>query len=115
MYKRQEYQSASKILSPELAGAIYAKDLTQMGPEFFETLFQPALRIAAERDIPLYCGEYGVIDLADDASKIRWASDICSVFDKYQIGRAYWNYKEKDYGIVNIPEESVRKQLAEKL
>ena len=110
-----EYQSASKILSPELAGAIYAKDLTQMGPEFFETLFQPALRIAAERDIPLYCGEYGVIDLADDASKIRWASDICSVFDKYQIGRAYWNYKEKDYGIVNIPEESVRKQLAEKL
>ena len=33
-----EYQSASKILSPELAGAIYAKDLTQMGPEFFETL-----------------------------------------------------------------------------
>ena len=66
-------------------------------------------------DIPLYCGEYGVIDLADNVSKINWASDICAVFDKYGIGRAYWNYKEKDYGIVNIPEESVRKQLAEKL
>ena len=61
------------------------------------------------------CGEYGVIDLADNDSKIRWATDICAVFDKYGIGRAYWNYKEKDYGIVDIPDESVQRELAAKL
>ena len=79
------------------------------------SLFQPALKIAEERDIPLYCGEYGVIDLADNVSKINWASDICAVFDKYGIGRAYWNYKEKDYGIVNIPDQNVQRELAAKL
>ena len=83
-----EYREASKILSQELAGAIYADDLKEMGADFFETLFAPALKIAQERDIPLYCGEYGVIDLADNDSKIRWAADICSVFNKYGIGRA---------------------------
>ena len=72
-------------------------------------------KIAQERDIPLYCGEYGVIDLADNDSKIRWAADICSVFNKYGIGRAYWNYKGKDYGIVDIPDAAVQKQLAQKL
>ena len=56
-----------------------------------------------------------VIDLADNDSKIRWATDICAVFDKYGIGRAYWNYKEKDYGIVDIPDESVQRELAAKL
>ena len=56
-----------------------------------------------------------MIDLADNDSKIRWATDICAVFDKYGIGRAYWNYKEKDYGIVDIPDESVQRELAAKL
>mgnify|MGYP000031329703 CR=1 FL=1 len=91
----ENYREASKMLSQKLAGAIFEGELPEMGPDFFETLFRPALDIAEERDIPLYCGEYGVIDLADNDSKIRWAADICAVFDKYGIGRAYWNYKRK--------------------
>mgnify|MGYP000559200100 FL=1 len=105
----------ARCFSQELAGAIFEGDLPEVGPAFFEALFQPALKIAEERDIPLYCGEYGVIDLADNVSKINWASDICAVFDKYGIGRAYWNYKEKDYGIVNIPDQNVQRELAAKL
>ncbi|MDE6834606.1 MAG: glycoside hydrolase family 5 protein [Ruminococcus sp.] len=111
----EEYRKESKRLSPQLAGAIYSENLTEISPDFFETLFRPALETAESRNIPLYCGEYGVIDLADDTSKINWTSDICSVFDKYGIGRAYWNYKEKDYGIINISDENIRKKLAEKL
>ncbi len=110
-----EYRTQSRRLSLQLAGVIYREDLTEMTSRFFETLFLPALKIAEERNIPLYCGEYGVIDLADDSSKINWTADICSIFDKYQIGRAYWNYKEKDFGIINIQDEKIRKQLAEKL
>lgn len=111
----EEYRRQSKRLSQQLVGAIYSDNLTEIAGSFFETLFIPALKIAEERNIPLYCGEYGVIDLADDISKINWTADICSVFDKYGIGRAYWNYKEKDFGIINIPDEQIRKQLAEKL
>ena len=106
-----EYRKHSTNLHKALVSAIFREDLKQLDPSFFETLFKPALKIAAERNIPLYCGEYGVIDLADDDSKIRWATDICAVFDKDQIGRAYWNYKEKDFGIINIADETVRKTL----
>lgn len=110
-----EYRRQSKRLSQELAGAVFSDTLTEISCDFFEKLFIPALETAEKRNIPLYCGEYGVIDLADDISKINWTADICSVFDKYNIGRAYWNYKEKDFGIINIKDEKVRKQLAEKL
>lgn len=111
----EEYRKQSTRLTQELAGAIFSEGLQKMDASFFESLFLPALEFAEKRNIPLYCGEYGVIDLADDASKINWAADICSVFDQYKIGRAYWNYKEKDFGIVNIPEDAVRRKLAEKL
>ena len=43
--------------------------------------------------------EYGVIDLAGNEDKLRWLKDIHAVFNKYGIGRALWNYKEKDFGI----------------
>ncbi|MDE6677865.1 MAG: glycoside hydrolase family 5 protein [Ruminococcus sp.] len=111
----EEYRRQSSILSQQLVGAIYNENLTEISDVFFETLFTPALKIAEERNIPLYCGEYGVIDLADDISKINWTADICSVFNKYNIGRAYWNYKEKDFGIINIKDEKIRKQLSENL
>lgn len=111
----EAYRESSKNLQKELISAIFNENLHELGPSFFETLFLPALKTAEARNIPLYCGEYGVIDLADNDSKIRWATDICAVFDKYQIGRAYWNYKEKDFGIVNIEDEQIRKTLCEKL
>ena len=110
-----EYRRFSRELSKELVGAVNDSSLTDTGCEFFEIMFRDALKTAAERDIPLYCGEYGVIDLADDESKIRWVNDICAVFDKYNIGRAYWNYKEKDFGLTDIKDENIRKKLAGKL
>lgn len=111
----EEYRHHSRQLSPNLASAIFSDNLTEISSDFFEKLFLPALETAENRNIPLYCGEYGVIDLADDVSKINWTADISSVFDKYSIGRAYWNYKEKDFGITDIKDEKLRKQLAEKL
>ena len=44
------------------------------------------------------CGEYGVIDLADKQAALRWLKDIHAAMDRYGIGRALWNYKEKDFG-----------------
>lgn len=111
----ENYRIHSKILSKSLVDAIYKNDLPEISAEYFEELFKDAIKTANDRNIPLYCGEYGVIDLSDDESKINWVTDICAVFDKYNIGRAYWNYKEKDFGIVNIGSEDIRKKLAAKL
>ncbi len=67
--------------------------------KFFEILFAEAVQTAEERNVALYCGEYGVIDKADLVSTLNWYSDINSAFEKYGIARAAWNYKEKDFGI----------------
>lgn len=68
---------------------------------FFENSFSEAIQIAKERDVALYCGEYGVIDKADLTSTLGWYSDINEVFEKYEIGRAAWTYKGKDFGITD--------------
>ena len=46
--------------------------------------------------------------MADNEDKIRWLEDIHTVFRKYGIGRALWNYKEKDFGFVDESFEGVR-------
>jgi aryl-phospho-beta-D-glucosidase BglC (GH1 family) len=68
---------------------------------FFENAFLEAIQIAKERNVALYCGEYGVIDQADLASTLSWYLDINEVFEKYEIGRAAWTYKGKDFGITD--------------
>ena len=68
-------------------------------PDYFMGRFAEAVRVAEERNVPMYCGEYGVINLASAENTLNWYKDIHSVFEKYGIGRAAWNYKEKDYGL----------------
>ena len=58
-----------------------------------------AVKIAEERNVQLYCGEYGVIDKATPEDALKWYKDICGCFDKYGIGRAAWSYKEMDFGL----------------
>ena len=75
--------------------------------EFFEQMISEAVRVAEERNVALYCGEYGVIDLAEAEDSKKWFEMICSCFDKYGIGRAAWNYKEMDFGLVDEHMSSV--------
>ncbi|MBR4832350.1 MAG: cellulase family glycosylhydrolase [Butyrivibrio sp.] len=67
--------------------------------EFFEKYLAEAVKIAEERNVMLYCGEYGVIDRATPEDALKWYRAICKTFDKYGIGRAAWSYKEMDFGL----------------
>ena len=82
---------------------------------YFERLFKEAIDIAEERDVALYCGEYGVINLADPEDTLKWLRCIRNVFEKYGIGRAVWSYREMDFGIVDEHYDGVRKELVELL
>lgn len=95
----EEYQKASTELSNDLAGAIFTEGISEIGPKFFEDIFAPAISKAEADNIPLYCGEHGVIDKADRNDALRWIGDIHSVFHKYGIGSSLWNYKGMNYGI----------------
>ena len=97
----EEYRKADEGLSSDLAGAIYQEGISQIGEDFFEDIFAPAIAKAAADNACLYCGEYGVIDLADPEDRLRWMQDIHNVFHRHGIGYALWNYKEKDFGLVD--------------
>jgi len=86
----------------------------EIGKDFFEKFFREALEIAEKRNVSLYCGEYGVINNAGAEDTIRWYKDIHDIFEKYGIGRAAWNYKGKDYGIIDT-EENLRSEIVKLL
>ena len=82
---------------------------------FFEDIFAPALKKAEEDSVPLYCGEHGVIDLADKEDAVRWIKDIHATFHKYGIGSALWNYKGLNYGISDLQNVKIKDALREVL
>ena len=92
------YRSETERILGETSGTLFLDGVRQMGPEYFEIIFREAIDAAEKNGAALYCGEYGVIDLADNPSKIRWLMDIHAAFSKFGIGHALWNYKEKDFG-----------------
>ncbi len=71
----------------------------ELGEQYFEERFTEAKRVAEERNVAVYCGEYGVINLASPQDALRWYKDISAAFEKFGFGRAAWSYKEMDYGL----------------
>lgn len=78
---------------------------------YFEDMFMEAIKVAEERNVALYCGEYGVIDRADPEDTVKWYKMISKVFNKYGIGRACWSYKEMDFGMVDAHYDDVRDEI----
>lgn len=78
---------------------------------FFEELFTPAIEKAKKEGTCLYCGEYGVIDVASPEDTVKWYRMIHSVFKKYGIGHAAWSYREMDFGLSDARMDGVRDEL----
>ena len=79
--------------------------------EFFDGLFGSAIEKAKKEGTCLYCGEYGVIDIVSPEDTLAWYKTIHSVFEKYDIGHAAWNYKEMDFGLADERMDGVRDEL----
>lgn len=101
-------------------GAYWVKELIdtknnfddmEITPEYFEGLFAEAIRKAKENGTCLYCGEYGVIDRTSPEDALKWYKVINSVFEKYEIPRAAWSYKEMDFGLSDSRMDGVRDEL----
>ncbi|MBR3308257.1 MAG: cellulase family glycosylhydrolase [Lachnospiraceae bacterium] len=83
----------------------------RFGREFFEKLMAEAVAVADERNVPLYCGEFGVIQLADPEDALKWYELICGCMNDHGIGRAAWSYREMDFGLADACMDSVRDRL----
>ena len=83
----------------------------RLSSAYFSRRFAEAARIADERGTGLYCGEYGVIDLAAPEDALRWYACIHGAFEEYGIGRAAWSYREMDFGLADARLDAVRARL----
>lgn len=79
--------------------------------EYFIRRLEAAVRLCEERDTALYCGEYGVIDIASAEDTLNWYKDINAAFEHFGIGRAAWSYKRMNFGISDPHLDSVRDEL----
>jgi len=79
--------------------------------EFFERLLAPALKASVERNVEIYCGEYGVIQAAGAEEAYKWFKTLISVLDKYGIGRAVWNYRAHNFGLADEWMDSKREDI----
>lgn len=93
------YISHKRKLGLDIADPL--ENLNPQDTELFDSLFSKAAEIAEKRNVPLYCGEYGVINFADKDSTIAWYQAINKSFRKYGISHAAWCYKYKDFGITD--------------
>ena len=84
-------------------------------PAYSHAAFDNGQTFAEKKNVPLYCGEYGVIDQAPIEDTVRWFEDIHATFEKYGIGRAVWNYKQKDFGIVDPHYEEILDEVVKNL
>ena len=82
---------------------------------YFEKIFKEAIDTAEERNVALYCGEYGVIDRVAPEDALKWYKMINQVFKANGIGRSAWNYKKMDFGISDERMDAVRDELVKYL
>lgn len=82
-----------------------------MGTEFMEEMIKDATDAAKRAGVPLYCGEFGVIDRAPVEDTLRWFRDVDEVFRRYGIGCGVWTYKEMDFGLTGKHYEPIKDDL----
>jgi endoglucanase len=66
-----------------------------------EKMMAKPLHLADSLKLPLYCGEFGIIDGTPREAKEAWYRDMVAIFDKHNIAYANWNFKAGSFGIVD--------------
>jgi aryl-phospho-beta-D-glucosidase BglC (GH1 family) len=105
-------------LAPEFFPEEYREKMAQHIGQVFDRNFllnvlQPALEFQQKTGRIVYCGEFGVIDQAPLATRVNWNREFVALLNENKIGRAYWSYKQMDFGLVNQAGELISQKLLE--
>ena len=87
MLKASEVEWKKRIYPGFIQGEMWNRQL-------IETYFQPAFEFAAEHNVSLWCGEFGVTRWAIGAD--RWLTDVIDVLEEHDVGWAYYSFREWD-------------------
>ncbi len=89
----------------------YSFEESNITTDYFEDLFKSAIEVANKYNTELYCGEYGVIECVSPEEALKWYKVINSLFEKYNISRAMWSYKEMNFGLSDARMDDIREEL----
>lgn len=109
-----EKLTQEKCGQPGTTFSSFSPDST-IDENYFETIFEEAVRTAEQRNVMLYCGEYGVIDRVAPEDTLEWYKLISAVFNRHGIGRAAWSYRQMDFGLSDSRLDSIRSELVKVL
>jgi hypothetical protein len=71
------------------------------GAEFLERWLAPVFRFRDANQVPIYCGEFGVVSNAPSHDRLRWYRDLVQLFRDEGVGFSNWNYKSDNFGLVS--------------
>ncbi len=91
--------------------------LGRMDRRHLEEHFRPVIDFQTAHDVPVYCGEFGVIRHCDIASRENYYRDVIALCDEHGIGHAAWNYLSAPYDAnrFSIVDDWDRTPLSEEL
>lgn len=69
-----------------------------------EKLLEKPLNLARERNLQLYCGEWGVYKATPKEPALQWYEDVKEILEKHNIAWAIWDYKGS-FGIIKDGQE----------
>ena len=104
-------EASCRMLGPHSSGLAQYPAETHLSADYFIAFFEEAVKAAEKRGVPLYCGEYGVIDNASPEDTLAWYRLIHQAFTHYGIGRAAWSYRQMDFGLADGRMDPVRPEL----
>jgi endoglucanase len=64
----------------------------------FERLLAPALTLAKQTGLALWCGEFGALGTTPDPARERWYRDLLAALKRHEIPWTVWDYKG-DFGL----------------
>ncbi|MBN1214873.1 MAG: glycoside hydrolase family 5 protein [Candidatus Lokiarchaeota archaeon] len=66
---------------------------------------QPVLDFREKYDVPIFCGEFGIIAKADPEVRKNWIEDLMAIMRENKISYTYWTYKNMDFGLFDFTEK----------
>lgn len=63
-------------------------------------IMSPAIKVAKEKKLPLFCGEFGVYPTIPEEISLRWYKDVCDILNSNNIAYCHWCYKG-DFPVVD--------------
>lgn len=74
-------------------------------------IMTPAIETAKEKNLPLFCGEFGIYPTIPEEMALKWYKDICDIFNSNNIAYCHWCYKG-DFPVVDENSKPNRKLVS---